>query len=671
MTTPYTTGSITLTNGSAVVTGVGTAWQTALIAGGTIYVEADGNPLPILTVDTNTKITAAIKWKGASGAYPYAIMRDTAYGQQTVTNAQALSTYLQRLDNASLSAIASLVPAADKLPYFTGAGAAVLTDIKAKGRDVLAADTMLSLLGKLGPVNGGVASPVPSNADVGLLDGNFDAMRVPGTYNITGDWVNGFSGPAAATYAGWLHVFSRGSQVYQEFVQASNLTPTRWTRFTASTNSWPNAWRDITPLAFASTAEIANANLPGRLRSVPATILADVHSISEDGFYACNSATANIPEGAQGSIFAVMISATTGWIIWTRTSNGSSYMKWVNAGVWSGWAKIGLQDRGNTWAGTQTLDSGGGYLQWQLARGAVTGSFEAGTNFIGIGATSNHPLTFKMNNVERARFESANGDLLVGLTETPDPTTGSTTGFAIRGNTGRAWRRASGYNPFFQTRLATDGVVQEFFRENTAVGSISVSGTNTAYTTSSDYRLKHDVQPIVTFSLTPEQFDVLDDAELKIMALRPVFHRWNNAPEKGVVTGFIAHEAQQVVPHAVTGKKDEMVDVGREIIPAHDVDRELGDEDGNTQTVTITVPEVVNEGVRRDALAEGAEFEKTGEVPVFQTMDYGLITADIVAALQCVIHKTMLQGEEIDALTMRTADLRARIEALEGTGQPA
>ncbi|MEI2299348.1 gp53-like domain-containing protein [Ensifer sp. MJa1] len=108
MTTPYTTGSITLTNGSAVVTGVGTAWQTALIAGGTIYAEADGNPLPILTVDSNTQITAAIKWKGATGTYPYAIMRDTAYGQQTVANANALATYLQRLDNASLAALASI-----------------------------------------------------------------------------------------------------------------------------------------------------------------------------------------------------------------------------------------------------------------------------------------------------------------------------------------------------------------------------------------------------------------------------------------------------------------------------------------------------------------------------------------------------------------------------------
>lgn len=118
MTTPYTTGTITLTNGSAVVTGVGTAWQAALIVGGTIYVEADGNPLPILLVGSDTEIMAAIKWTGAGGTYPYAIMRDTAYGQQTVANANALSTYIQRLDNKALAALASIAGAlgAGKVP---------------------------------------------------------------------------------------------------------------------------------------------------------------------------------------------------------------------------------------------------------------------------------------------------------------------------------------------------------------------------------------------------------------------------------------------------------------------------------------------------------------------------------------------------------------------------
>lgn len=141
MTTPYTAGTVTLTNGSAVITGIGTAWQTALIAGGILIAEADGNPLPILSVDSNTQITAAIKWKGASGTYPYAIMRDTAYGQQTVANAQALANYLTRLDTATLSALNALGPSmiADRVPYATSNAAMAWAPFTAYGRAVVAA----------------------------------------------------------------------------------------------------------------------------------------------------------------------------------------------------------------------------------------------------------------------------------------------------------------------------------------------------------------------------------------------------------------------------------------------------------------------------------------------------------------------------------------------------
>jgi len=98
MTIAYTTGQITLTNGSAVVTGIGTAWQVSLIAGGFIAAEADGNPLPIETVDSDTSITAAIEWRGASGTYDYALVRDTAYLQQLNVNSNTLARLIAELD---------------------------------------------------------------------------------------------------------------------------------------------------------------------------------------------------------------------------------------------------------------------------------------------------------------------------------------------------------------------------------------------------------------------------------------------------------------------------------------------------------------------------------------------------------------------------------------------
>lgn len=138
MTAPYTAGTISLVSGSAAVVGTDTAWEVSLIIGGTIYVQFDGgNPLPIATVDSDTEITAALNWTGPTGSYSYAIMRDTAYGQQTVANAQALATYIQRLNNPALAAAAGVTPESNKLLLFTGPNTATVIDLEELSGDVV------------------------------------------------------------------------------------------------------------------------------------------------------------------------------------------------------------------------------------------------------------------------------------------------------------------------------------------------------------------------------------------------------------------------------------------------------------------------------------------------------------------------------------------------------
>ncbi|WP_244563639.1 phage tail protein [Ensifer aridi] len=304
MTTPYVTGTVSVTAGSAVVTGTGTAWQTALIAGGLFGLDSsNGNPVPILSVDSDTQITLAKPWRGTTAnGQAYWIIRDTAYLQQLSANAQALATYIQRLDNAVLAALASLTAAADKLPYFNGSGSAALTDFKsaarsllaltaaadklpyfnstdgaaltdfkasarsllalvaaadklpyftgptgaaladfkAKGRDILNSATTLELLGKFGPVFGGT-TPVPSSADVGLSDGDFNTINVPGVYTIAGTWANGPNGNV--NYTAILEVKARSfSNLYYQTLYHTGLGT--WERFTSASGglSWPNAW---------------------------------------------------------------------------------------------------------------------------------------------------------------------------------------------------------------------------------------------------------------------------------------------------------------------------------------------------------------------------------------------------------------------------------------------
>lgn len=242
MTSPYVTGTVSVTAGSAVVTGTGTAWATALVAGGLFGLDSsNGNPVPILSVDGNTQLTLAKPWRGTTAAgQGYWIVRDTAYLQQQTVNAQALSTYIQRLDNAALTALAGLDPSADKFAYFTGANSGALADIKAKGRDIMSAADMLGLLGKLGPVFGG-PPPSPTGANVGLSEGDFNTINVPGVYSIAGTWANGPTG--TATWTAILEVRGRnGSNLYYQTLYHSLFGVfERWTQETGGL-TWPNAW---------------------------------------------------------------------------------------------------------------------------------------------------------------------------------------------------------------------------------------------------------------------------------------------------------------------------------------------------------------------------------------------------------------------------------------------
>ncbi|MDX0506757.1 pyocin knob domain-containing protein [Sinorhizobium medicae] len=242
MTIPYVTGTVSVTAGSAVVTGSGTAWATALIAGGLFGLDSsNGNPVPILSVDSNTQLTLAKPWRGTTAAgQGYWIVRDTAYLQQQTVNAQALSTYIQRLDNAVLAALAGLTPAADKFAYFTGANSGALADIKAKGRDLLSSTTVLDALLKLGPVWGGSVRS-PANSDVGLVDGDLNTITVAGVYTLSGNWANTYAGAASVATTGTLVVLQRSANaVFQYFYRDNNQV------FRRNTVNGGTSWTDWT-----------------------------------------------------------------------------------------------------------------------------------------------------------------------------------------------------------------------------------------------------------------------------------------------------------------------------------------------------------------------------------------------------------------------------------------
>jgi hypothetical protein len=162
-----------------------------------------------------------------------------------------------------------------------------------------------------------------------------------------------------------------------------------------------------------------------------------------------------------------------------------------------------------------------------------------------------------------------------------------------------------------EVKVRTNGKNAFKFRNssNSDVGSITVNASSTAYNTSSDYRLKTDAQPMT-------------GATDRLKQLNPVNFEW--IADGTRVDGFLAHEAQAVVPEAVTGAKDAMRDEEYEVTPA------VLDDDGNVTTEAVM---------------------GTRSVPDYQGIDQSKLVPLLTAALQ-------------EALT-KIDDLETRLTALE------
>lgn len=163
---------------------------------------------------------------------------------------------------------------------------------------------------------------------------------------------------------------------------------------------------------------------------------------------------------------------------------------------------------------------------------------------------------------ETMRIDSS-GNVLIGATSLPS-------------GSNDAW----GFdrtNSIVKISRSTTGVASQmrFYNPNGEVGSISTSGSATAFNTSSDYRLKENVVPMSGAlqrigNLKPSRFNFISDDSV-------------------VVDGFIAHEVQEVVPEAISGEMDAMRDEEYEVTPA------VLDDDENEVTPAVmgtrSVPE--------------------------------------------------------------------------------
>jgi hypothetical protein len=193
---------------------------------------------------------------------------------------------------------------------------------------------------------------------------------------------------------------------------------------------------------------------------------------------------------------------------------------------------------------------------------------------------------------ERARILSTGQFLVNGTTNRADGR------FEVAGNSD------STFNPMAVVQEAAGSTSRtsiNFYRvsASASVGVITTTNTSTAYVTSSDYRLKHDIAPIT-------------GALARVSLLKPVTYKWNidDRPDEG----FIAHELQEVFPQAVSGEKDAV--------------ETYTDENGVEQTR-----------------------------PVYQGIDTSFLVATLAAAIQELKGINDAQAQIITALTARVEAL--------------
>ena len=168
-----------------------------------------------------------------------------------------------------------------------------------------------------------------------------------------------------------------------------------------------------------------------------------------------------------------------------------------------------------------TANDAGGYVKFGDPQDDNAGEIAYTHDDNAFTFTSTGPINFKTG--------GSGIDLAISSIGTLNSTTTDTNGHQFTGN------YTSGVNTLFHFK---DGQGQTCGHIDIDAGSNSCS-----YNTSSDYRLKNNIENLT---------NGID----KIKQLKTYRFNWISNPKGNKVDGFIAHEVQDIVPEAISGEKD-------------------------------------------------------------------------------------------------------------------
>jgi hypothetical protein len=146
--------------------------------------------------------------------------------------------------------------------------------------------------------------------------------------------------------------------------------------------------------------------------------------------------------------------------------------------------------------------------------------------------------------------------------------------------------------------------------DNTEVGSIKSTGSATAFNTSSDYRLKENV-------------DYTWDATTRLKQLKPARFNWIADDTNTLEDGFLAHEVSSIVPEAITGTKDAATTLTKAVIGEH----------GNV--IAENIEEFAWTAGKTDGTYDAETTWHASKVnPIYQQIDLGKLVPLLVKTVQ-------------------------------------
>ena len=141
---------------------------------------------------------------------------------------------------------------------------------------------------------------------------------------------------------------------------------------------------------------------------------------------------------------------------------------------------------------------------------------------------------------QRAMFSTS--ALRIGQSSTDHPGSGnSTTGIGLRTN-GDAFFSDADSDAIYGNRNNAGGVIS-IALSGTAKGGVSVASGGVTFNTTSDRRLKENIEPL--------------EATDKLMEMNPVLFNWRDDPDGPKNMGFIAQDMQNIMPEAVSSDDTE------------------------------------------------------------------------------------------------------------------